>query len=647
MIFPNQNLRTIYQTEHRLQVEALEPRMMLSSVEIFAAGATGQENFDLVINDQVVQSYSNVGGDASNRDFESFFFDSADTINADEVAIRFTNDAFDFATGFDRNLFVDRIVIDGVTFQTEAANTRFVEEGSSVGSFLAAESLLANGQLEYNASVPNNSVITVIAAGSTGEEILDIRVAGELVDSFNVGTNTESFSTAIFGRSVSASQVEIAFRNDLYLPEQGIDRNLTVFNYFVNGQQVDPNDSAVFSNAVWRTEDGIVDGFGRGNTLATNGFFRVDGTPEGSEGTRITIAAGGYAGGELLQLTTRDGQFIGEVEVGREIRRINTPGDVTPGVLRQYFVETDLNVDLEELRISFVNDGVSGTNEDRNVTVSYVVVEDLDTGRTQRTSTLDNQTFSTGTYLDGELSPGFGRGSTLFVNGYFEFKESSRLSGLVSGDTGSELFIVRVRGEDRGTFSVNSEFVIDLDDVITDSDVAIEFVNDGLTPAGEDRNIAVQRIVIDGRNHNATPATTSASQPQDPNAQNIRLTSNGIVIFGRDDPGNVGVGDGSPFPVGSVVGYLQDGSFNLLFLREGEADGPITFDWDAETLGGVELVTNSGTVVMRDDQRYLDLELVFTETSGTGDIVVTISNPSEEGLELLRSPRTFPVFESR
>ena len=43
-----------------LSLEALEDRMMLSSVEIFAAGATGEENLDLLVNGEVVQTFFNV-----------------------------------------------------------------------------------------------------------------------------------------------------------------------------------------------------------------------------------------------------------------------------------------------------------------------------------------------------------------------------------------------------------------------------------------------------------------------------------------------------------------------------------------------------------------------------------------------------------
>ena len=40
-----------------------------------------------------------------------------------DVGIGFSNDAFDPSIGLDRNLLVDRIVVDGVTAQTEDPST--------------------------------------------------------------------------------------------------------------------------------------------------------------------------------------------------------------------------------------------------------------------------------------------------------------------------------------------------------------------------------------------------------------------------------------------------------------------------------------------------------------------------------------------
>ena len=108
---------------HSLNLEVLEDRMMLSSVEIFAAGATGEENLELLIDGQVVQTFFNVGGDASTDAFQRFTFETSQTITPGNIGIRFSNDAFDPSIGLDRNLFVDRIAVDGVSVEAEDPST--------------------------------------------------------------------------------------------------------------------------------------------------------------------------------------------------------------------------------------------------------------------------------------------------------------------------------------------------------------------------------------------------------------------------------------------------------------------------------------------------------------------------------------------
>ena len=105
-----------------LSLEVLEDRMMLSSVEIFAAGATGEENLDLLIDGQVVQTIFNVGGDASTRDFQRFTFHTDQAVTPGNIGIRFSNDAFDPSIGLDRDLIVDRIAVDGVSVEAEYGN---------------------------------------------------------------------------------------------------------------------------------------------------------------------------------------------------------------------------------------------------------------------------------------------------------------------------------------------------------------------------------------------------------------------------------------------------------------------------------------------------------------------------------------------
>ena len=103
----------------RLEVESLELRMMLSTVEIIAAGTTNQEIIDLQIGGQTVASFSELGTGAFGGQTQSRSFFTADRVTADDVRIQFSNDLFDAANGTDRNVRIDAIVIDGVRFETE------------------------------------------------------------------------------------------------------------------------------------------------------------------------------------------------------------------------------------------------------------------------------------------------------------------------------------------------------------------------------------------------------------------------------------------------------------------------------------------------------------------------------------------------
>jgi len=122
---PTQLDDSIHSVANGLNVELLEPRMMLSTVQIFAAGQTGAEELTLLINDQEVQTFDHLGSGAQQGDFQRLVFNTDENVSAGDIRIEFNNDAFDAATGADNNLTVDRIVIDGQTFFTESTPMDF------------------------------------------------------------------------------------------------------------------------------------------------------------------------------------------------------------------------------------------------------------------------------------------------------------------------------------------------------------------------------------------------------------------------------------------------------------------------------------------------------------------------------------------
>ena len=101
----------------RLELEQLEERQLLSTVQIFAAGFEGDEVFSLQVDEQVVATFE-ASGDPRTGDLRTFEYTSEQTLTADQIRVALENDEFNPEIGFDRNLRVDAIAIDGVRYES-------------------------------------------------------------------------------------------------------------------------------------------------------------------------------------------------------------------------------------------------------------------------------------------------------------------------------------------------------------------------------------------------------------------------------------------------------------------------------------------------------------------------------------------------
>ncbi len=174
-------------------------------ISIRAAGETGQEQMQLQIDGVTVATYDNVGGNAENREFETFTFD-IDGVSADDVRVAFTNDAYDPATGWDRNLYVDSITIDGVRFETEEDNVystgAWVSQVGFVDGYQSTERLAGKGYFQYaqgDGPPPQSGAFAVINEihynpGPDGEVDGD----AEFLELFNPGDQDFDLSGASF-----------------------------------------------------------------------------------------------------------------------------------------------------------------------------------------------------------------------------------------------------------------------------------------------------------------------------------------------------------------------------------------------------------------------------------------------------------------
>ena len=282
-----------------LSVEPLEQRQMLSAVEIFAAGQTGQEILELQLFDASAQNFKTVqswqvGGDVDSRDFEVFQFNTDQDIDIRDIRVQFVNDFVSEDGSFDRNLAVDGLVLDGIVYETEDPRTFFTawannRGGVGAGRF-STELLNVDGGIRYSpasgtpveapAPVLEPNKIFINASGTTGEEILLLRVDGQVVNSFNVTQDLATYEF-MFDEFVSIDRISIAFENDLFDPANDIDRNLVVPDLTLlysdgTSDTFQTKSDRVFSTGTWLAEDGVADGFGRDFTLHANGFFQYE-----------------------------------------------------------------------------------------------------------------------------------------------------------------------------------------------------------------------------------------------------------------------------------------------------------------------------------------------------------------------------------
>ncbi len=332
---------TIDRQSPGFHLEQLEDRIMLSTVEIFAAGSTGQENLELFINEQFTTTFSNVGGDVEQREFVRLTFETAEQLTPGDIGIGFANDAFDPSIGLDRNLVVDRIVVDGVTVQTEdpsTFSTGIYRDGLTGPGFFETEFFNINAIFSFAdpQTIPGNDGdrIEFEALGTTGQEVVELVVRDETVASFNLNSagDRQTFSFESNSSDLSIEDVRIEFVNDLFDPGAGIDRNVQIFEYRLiddatgDVTEAQTTDGNVLSDGIFVPGVGITSGLGTGGFLAGNGFVQIEssGNPGGNpDGDSDALEILGVA----------DGNFDGVVQ-GQNVDNFNDGGDFGAVVLK-------------------------------------------------------------------------------------------------------------------------------------------------------------------------------------------------------------------------------------------------------------------------------------------------------------------------
>ena len=380
-------------------VENLEPRMMLSTVQIFAAGSEGGEQLQLQIDGNVAETFQIAASNNVLSD-QVFTFETAETITADDVRIVFLNDTFDANTGVDSNLIVDAIEVDGTRFETESNNVystgTFLSADGIVPGFRNSETLHSNGFFQY--SDGGGSSVTVRARGDEGGEQFNLILNGQTVQTFTTTTAFQSFSfNSAF--NVEVQDVSIQFFGDQFDQAQGIDTNLDVNFINIDGQRYETEATSTFSTGTFLSADGIVPGFRQSQTLHANGFFNFNATA-GTGQDLVQVVLRGDEGTEAFVLLSNG------VEIG---------SGIASTAFQTYSFETDNYTAGSDLRIEFNNDQFDPANGiDSNLIVDNVTIN----GDTREVE--DPSTFGFGTFTNGGFSEGFNQSETLHANGFFE-----------------------------------------------------------------------------------------------------------------------------------------------------------------------------------------------------------------------------------
>lgn len=253
-----------------------------TEIVIQAAGETGQEQMQLLIDTQVVAIWDDIGGNPDEQVFESFRFTSDGTVTADQIRVAFTNDFFDPENNIDRNLYVQGITVGGVEYRTDAptvfsTGTWDSQANAVVPGFLETQVLHVNGYFAYSSgSVNEGSEIVIVASGSEGGEQMNLRIDGLVARTWIVGTGADQgqFQTYVYRADglITADSVQIEFVGDEFIPGV-LDKNLRVREVSIDGETFATVAPDVLSTGTW-AEGGIAPGFWQNEYLHVDGYFQ-------------------------------------------------------------------------------------------------------------------------------------------------------------------------------------------------------------------------------------------------------------------------------------------------------------------------------------------------------------------------------------
>ncbi len=240
--------------------------------------------------------------------------------------------------------------------------------------------------------------IEIHAAGSTAEEEMQLLIDGSVVATWSItgnGAYTGQFDTYTANiDGIDVDRIRVAYTNDLYIPEEGIDRNLRVDWIRVDGVQYETEAPGVFSTGTWINGLGIEPGNWETEFLHTDGYFQyVDDGSTVNNGT-ISVASTQVDvdedAGTVSVVLQRTGGTDGAAEVFYQTvaGSAHDGSDFTP--VSSASVVFDDGQDTATIEISITNDSEDEPAESFEVHLLSVDGADLGTSTTTTVTIQDD-----------------------------------------------------------------------------------------------------------------------------------------------------------------------------------------------------------------------------------------------------------------
>ena len=288
-----------------------------------------------------------------------------------------------------------------------------------------------------------------------------------------------------------------------------------------------------------------------------------------------------------------------------------------------FYYQTDEAISADRVKVRFTNDSYNpAQNYDRNAYVESIQIDGV------FYESEDVATRSTGTYRaqDG-LRTGFGRGEVLHANGFFEYGTNlpsggSQLEIVARGQTGEERFSLSIGNDLIGDFDAathDQTFVYQTQAPIDAADVRITFLNDVYVPGGQDNNLIVDKIRIDGvefETEAASVFSTGTWTQQDGVVPGFRhseiLHTNGYFQYGVDPQGATSIVSDPSFGDNGVIEFSES---TRLLVATSSVSGTSTFAVDGNQITSLRVDfqvntffgDNGVATIPQDDVAVLDI----------------------------------------